>query len=99
MNLTEETVEHIARFLQGEEDVPTRVSNAMLLVAIRALSQEVAEIRLGVYGPPGDAPGGLVGRVARLERAARLALWALSPVALAFLGAVGGWLFEALTGK
>lgn len=98
--------DQILAYLERGEKLPTRVSNAMLLLALRAeraaRRREQAEVRARLdaltellQGPPRQ-PGGLLRRVETLERAARAAHAVLWPLALAFLGAAGGWLFGVL---
>jgi hypothetical protein len=96
-------------FLERGEKLPPRVTNAMLLLALRAERQarqadvESLRARLDVLvrlmqGLPGR-PGGLLQRVEALERTARWAGAVLWPAALAFLGAAGAWLFALLVNE
>ncbi len=98
--------DQILAYLERGEKLPARVSNAMLLLALRAeraaRGRELADLRARLdtltellQGPPRQ-PGGLLRRVEALERAARAAHAVLWPLALAFLGAAGSWLFGVL---
>lgn len=98
--------DQILAYLERGEKLPARVSNAMLLLALRAeraaRGREQADLRARLdtltelLQGPARQPGGLLRRVEALERAARAAHAVLWPLALAFLGAAGGWLFGAL---
>lgn len=101
-----DTIERIARFLEREEDqLPERVSNSMILIALREerdarqrqLEEVLEEVRKAVevlYGKEGSGMGGLVQRIANLERLRNLLVWAISAVVLAFLGGLGMYLFS-----
>lgn len=101
-----DTIERIARFLErGEETLPERVSNGMILIALREerdarqrqIGDVLAELRLVVeilHGKPEADRDGLVQQFARLERFRRLVVWALTAVVLAFLGGFGMYLFR-----
>ena len=101
-----DTIDRIARFLEGvEEKIPERVSNSMILIALReerdARQREIGEVldqlRLVVeilHGKPGDRQGGLVQQMSEFERFRSLAVWAVSAVLLAFLGGLGMYLFS-----
>ncbi|MFN2145072.1 MAG: hypothetical protein ACK2T7_06945 [Anaerolineales bacterium] len=99
-----DTIDRIARFLEREETrLPERVTNHMILIALReerdARRREMggvekkldALIRL-ISGPAGSSEEGLAAQVARLERFRKAALWVLSAISLAFLGGLGSWL-------
>jgi len=100
-----DTIDRIARFLEGaEEKIPERVSNSMILIALReerdARQREIGEVldqlRLVVeilHGKPGDRQGGLVQQMGELEHFRSLVVWAVSAVVLAFLGGLGMYLF------
>lgn len=98
-------------FLERGEKLPPRVTNAMLLLALRAERQarqaDVESLRARLdaivhllQGRPGGVASqtqpGLLKRVEALERTARWAGAVLWPAALAFLGAAGAWLFGVL---
>ena len=53
------TVEHIVRFLEREEEVlPARVTNGMILIAVREVKDEVKEVREALYGAKLDGADG-----------------------------------------
>lgn len=107
--MTEETFQALLAFLETGTTLPRRVTNAMLLMALR-LEREgrqrndatTAAILAGhermLVGQPPEAGRGLLGRVARLERVSRMAQWVILPVASAFLGALGAALWAGLFG-
>jgi len=100
-----DTIDRIARFLEGaEEKIPERVSNSMILIALReerdARQREIGEVldQLSLvvetlHGKPGDRQGGLVQQMGELEHFRSLVVWAVSAVVLAFLGGLGMYLF------
>ena len=101
-----DTIDHIVRFLEQEEDhLPGRVSNAMLLIAIReeraARQREVAEVLAALKpvlralnGEKTDGSDGLIQQVKDLRQFRSALVWGFSAVALAFLGGLGVYLFE-----
>ena len=102
--MSEETSERLMRYLEGDEGLPQRVTNAMLLIALRAerdarrregqaVRELLAEHTRLLLGSPPEEGAGLLGSVARLERLVTAGRWLLLPVASAFLGALGAWLF------
>ncbi len=93
--------DQILAYLERGEKLPARVSNAMLLLALRAeraaRGRELADLRARLdtltellQGPPRQ-PGGLLRRVEALERAARAAPAGVGRGGVAFRGAGGGW--------
>ena len=105
-----DTIERIARFLERQDEaLPERVSNGMILIALReerdARQHQIGEVleQVGLalevlYGRQGERGGGLVQRMASLERLRNLLLWAVRAVVLAFLGGLGMYLFSWLMG-
>jgi hypothetical protein len=101
-----DTIDRIARFLErAEDDLPERVSNGMILVALReerdARRREIgtvleqAELLVEIlHGKRGDSREGLMQQIAELERFRKLVVWAFSAVVLAFLGGLGMYLFS-----
>lgn len=101
-----DTIDRIARFLErAEDDLPERVSNGMILVALReerdARRREIGtvleQVKLLVeilHGKRGDSREGLMQQIAELERFRKLVVWAFSAVVLAFLGGLGMYLFS-----
>lgn len=101
-----DTIDRIARFLErAEDDLPERVSNGMILVALReerdARRREIGTVLEQVellveilHGKRGDSREGLMQQIAELERFRRLVVWAFSAVVLAFLGGLGMYLFS-----
>jgi hypothetical protein len=99
------TIDRIARFLEREEDkLPERVSNSMILIALREerdarqrqIGEVLAQLQLVLeilHGKPGAGRDGLVQQTARLEHFRKLVVWALTAVLLAFLGGLGMYLF------
>ena len=97
MEMNGDGVEHIVRFLERQEErLPVRVSNGMILIALREVRDEVMGVKRVLHGEKPDSSDGLV---QRLEAARALALWLLSPVVLAFLGALGALLFAQLSAR
>ena len=100
-----DTIDRIARFLERAEDtLPERVSNGMILIALReerdarqreigAVLEQVELLVEVLHGKGGDPGNGLVQQIAELERFRKLFLWAFSAVVLAFLGGLGMYLF------
>ena len=100
-----DTIDRIARFLERSEDeLPERVSNGMILIALReerdARRREIGTVLEQVellvevlHGKEGDRQDGLVQQIAELERFRKLVVWAFSAVVLAFLGGLGMYLF------
>lgn len=100
-----DTIDRIARFLErAEDDLPERVSNGMILVALReerdARRREIGTVLEQVellveilHGKRGDSREGLMQQIAELERFRKLVVWAFSAVVLAFLGGLGMYLF------
>ena len=94
------TVEHIVRFLEREEEaLPARVTNGMILIAVREVKDEVKEVKEALYGAKLDGADGLIDRVERLETFRTVVLWLVSPVVLAFLGGLGGFLFSVVSSQ
>ncbi len=91
-----DTIERITRFLEGQEGLPGRVSNGMLLLAVRAVRDEVRETRRVLYGMLPDGSDGLIAEVSRLSTLARAVVWAASAAGLAFLGGLGMYIFQLL---
>jgi hypothetical protein len=100
-----DTIDRIARFLErAEDDLPERVSNGMILVALReerdARRREIGTVLEQVellveilHGRRGDSREGLMQQIAELERFRKWVVWAFSAVVLAFLGGLGMYLF------
>ena len=100
-----DTIDRIARFLErAEDELPERVSNGMILIALReerdarqretgAVLEQVSLLVEILHGRDGDPRKGLVQQMAELERFRKLVVWALSAVVLAFLGGLGMYLF------
>jgi hypothetical protein len=100
-----DTIDRIARFLERDvEKMPERVSNSMILIALReerdARRREIGEVlkQLGLlveilHGKEGDRRDGLVQQMANLDRFWNMVVWAFSAVVLAFLGGLGMYLF------
>ena len=100
-----DTIDRIARFLEREEDkLPERVSNNMILIALReerdARQRETGEVLEQVnllieilHGKEGEGRDGLVQKMVGLERFRNMVVWALTAVVLAFLGGLGMYLF------
>jgi hypothetical protein len=101
-----DTIDHIVRFLEQEEDsLPSRVSNGMLLIAIReerqARKREIGEVLSSLKpvlralnGQKPDGSDGLIQQVKALRHFKAALLWAVSAVVLAFLGGLGVYIFE-----
>lgn len=101
-----DTIEHIVRFLEKEEDqLPPRVSNGMLLIAIReerqARIRETREITGGMdsmlkvlNGEKADGSDGLIHQVKQLRQFKTILTWMVSAITLSFLGGFGLYLFE-----
>lgn len=90
--MNEDTIERITKFLEGDEDLPDRVSNQMILIAIRDVRDEVKQVNLILFGNQLNGLDGLVQRVNQLEKALNVFLWLVAPVALAILGGFGAYL-------
>ena len=100
-----DTIDRIARFLErSEDDLPERVSNGMILIALReerdARQREIGTVLEQVellvqvlHGRVGDQRDGLVQQIEELERFRKMLVWAFSAVVLAFLGGLGMYLF------
>lgn len=96
-----DVIDHIVRFMEREEErLPARVTNGMILIALREerkerkreikeVVQRVETINHLLNGKKPDGSDGLTRRVAANERFKNLVVWALSAIALAFLGGVG----------
>lgn len=101
-----DTIDWIARFLEREEDqVHERVSNAMILIALRderdarkrdvgEVLKNVSELLVLLKGREGSHTEGIVYRLAQLTRFRDAILWTLSAVVVAFLGGLGMYLFN-----
>lgn len=108
MSLTQDTIDQLIAYFNGDGHLPPRVTNAMLLFAIReerhareqnhaALSALVAANQNVLNGKEDELEGGLRYRVLRLEKLFSGVRWLLWPLASAFLGAIGGYVFELFT--
>ncbi len=92
-----DTVENIARFLEGQEDkLPPRVTNGMILVALREVCDQLKCMREVLHGERSDGADGLINRLEKLEATRGLLLWLVTPVVLAFLGGLGAFLVDRL---
>lgn len=103
-----DTIDHIVRFLEKEEDqLPSRVSNGMLLIAIReerqARLRETREIAKGMQsvlkvlnGEKADGSDGLIHQVEQLRQFKSILSWMISAIILSFLGGFGLYLFELM---
>lgn len=104
-----DTIESIARFLEREEDkVPERVSNAMILIALREerdarkrevgeVLEKVNELLTALNGKAGYPHEGVLYRVAQLYHLREVVLWVISAVLVAFLSGLGMYLFNLMT--
>ncbi len=103
-----DTIDWIARFLEREEPkVPERVSNTMILLALREerdtrkrevseVLQKVNELLVILNGKEGRHTEGMLYRLAQLTQFRNALTWAFSAVAVAFLGGLGMYLFNLL---
>ena len=103
-----DTIDRITRFLEGEQEgLPSRVSNGMILIAIKeerdSRKEEMKEVLdkvnkliIILNGKEPDGSDGLIHRVEGVERFRNLAGWVLSSIALAFLGGLGMYIFNKL---
>ncbi|MEN8242173.1 MAG: hypothetical protein ABFS17_09655 [Chloroflexota bacterium] len=101
-------IDDIVRFLeQQEEQLPPRVTNGMLLIAIReerqARQREIGELVKGLApivkvldGEKPDRSDGLVAQVKQLRQFRSILLWLVTAVTVSFLGGMGMYLFEGL---
>ena len=88
--MTEDTAERILRFMERQEDsLPPRVSNGMLLLALREIRDDVQRVQAVLHGAQPDHADGLAARVQRLETFRKLVVWLGAAVGTALLG---GWL-------
>jgi hypothetical protein len=105
------TVEQITKFLERDQEVlPSRVTNGMILLAIReerdARQQEnaeiigkVTEIEQVLHGKQSDRSDGVLNRIGDVEVFQKTLLWLISPVVLAFLSGIGVVLFNNISSK
>ncbi|MEJ2759844.1 MAG: hypothetical protein P8046_15310 [Anaerolineales bacterium] len=103
-----DTIDWIARFLEREEPkVPERVSNTMILLALREerdarkreiseVLQKVNELLVVLNGKEGRPTEGMLYRLTQLSHFRDVMVRALSAVVLAFLGGLGMYLFNLL---
>lgn len=108
MNLNGDTIDWIARFLEREESkVPQRVSNTMILLALREerdarkreiseVLQKVNELLVILNGKEGHPTEGMLYRLEQLTQFRNALVWAFSAVVVAFLGGLGMYLFNLL---
>lgn len=90
-----DVVENIARFLEGQEEkLPPKVTNGMILVALREVCSQVRCIQQVLHGERSDGSDGLINRIEKLEALRGLLLWLVTPVVLAFLGGLGAYLVD-----
>ena len=101
-----DTIDHIVRFLEQEEDqLPDRVSNGMLLIAIReerqARKRDIGEILKTLEpmikvlkGEKADGSDGLIQQVKQLRLFRAALVWSVSAITLSFLGGLGLYLFD-----
>jgi hypothetical protein len=101
-----DTIDHIVRFLEQEDDqLPSRISNRMLLIAIREERQErkreIGEVLKALdpvikvlNGEKPDGSDGLIQQVKQLRQFKAALAWAASAITLAFMGGLGLYLFE-----
>jgi hypothetical protein len=101
-----DTIDQIVRFLEREEDrLPERVSNGMLLIAIReerqARKRDIREILNALEpvtkvlnGEKADGSDGLIQQVKQLRLFKAVLVWSVSAITLSFLGGLGLYLFE-----
>ena len=94
--MKEDTIERITKFLEREEDLPERVSNQMILIAVRDVRDEIKRVNMILFGSQLDGLDGIVQRVNQLEKALRLFLWVVSPIILAILAGLGAYLSAGL---
>ncbi len=85
--MTEDTAERILRFMERQEDtLPPRVSNGMLLLALREVRDDVQRVQIVLHGTSPDHADGLAARVQRLELFRKLVVWLGAAVGMALLG-------------
>ena len=106
--MSSDTIDYIVRFLEQEEaQLPARVTNGMLLIAIReerqARKRDIAEVVKGIApvikvldGEKPDRSDGLVAQVKQLRQFRSVLLWLVTAVTVSFLGGIGMYLFEGL---
>ena len=93
--MTEDVVDHIVKFLEREEDVlPPRVTNGMILIALREVRDDVKKTSEVLKGQRPDGQDGLIHRVEMNEKFRGILLWLFSPIMLAFLGGLGEYIFK-----
>jgi hypothetical protein len=90
--MKEDTIERISKFLEGEEDLPERVSNQMILIAVRDVRDEVKQVNKILFGNQLNGLDGLVQRVTQLEKSLKLFLWLITPIIVTGLGSLGAYL-------
>ncbi len=105
-----DTIEHLVRFMERTDDrLPSRVSNGMILLAIReerdARKRENQEVLKRVEalaqvleGKEADGSDGLIQQIGQLRVFKNALVWVFSAVALAFLGGLGMYLFRLAFG-
>lgn len=87
--MTEDTAERILRFMERQEDrLPPRVSNGMLLLALREIRDDVQNIQTVLHGTTPDHANGLAARVQRLEIFRKLVVWLSAAITTALFT---GW--------
>ena len=106
-----DTIDRITRFLEGEQEgLPARVSNGMILIAIKEerdsrkaemkeVQNKVDKLILILNGKEPDGSDGLIHRVEGVERFRNLARWVLTTIAVAFLGGLGMYVFRLVVGE
>lgn len=101
-----DTIDRIARFLERDESrLPERVSNSMILIAlreerdarkreIREVVEKVDELVTILKGREGHPAEGLLYQMVQFSRFRAVVVWVISAVVLAFLGGLGMYLFN-----
>lgn len=101
-----DTIDNIVRFLeQDDEQIPSRVSNSMLLIAIReerqarkreieAIVKSLKPVLKALNGEKSDGSDGLIQQVKQLRQFKTALVWSVSAIMLSFLGGLGLYLFE-----
>ncbi len=93
--MTEDVVDHIVKFLEREEEVlPPRVTNGMILIALREVRDDVRKTSDILEGQRPDGQDGLIYRVESNEKFRSLLFWIFSPIMMAFLGGLGAFIFK-----
>ena len=92
-----DVIENIARFLEGQEDkLPSRVTNGMILVALREVWGQLGAVQEVLHGQRSDGADGLINRLEKLEAVRGMLLWLVTPIVLAFLGGLGAFLVDRM---